>query len=592
MAFATPFSSPNFQPMIPAQTGVGLVPAALYKAKFYEAGTDIPKTIYTDSSITVPYANPSSIAFLDDDGKALIYLGVGGYKLVLTDPNDNPVPGWTIDNLIGGGGVAFATGFVNSFADLADVNTTIFPYTYIGGYYAPGDGGEGMFYNAVSGDSPDGGYIQSSTFDPTKRWFRIPDENGDVRAASFGYIPANSGDQSSEFAAAENYASTVGANLLVQSGSTATIDSKLFSCVSVTFAAGAGLKGTTGTESFIFGSTIVIAPDQTIFTNYGSVSLSSAQVSSPYWFGGNPSIDNTGTFASWFAAGSGTFILPPGVWIHDLGTYNPPAGANILYQGTIDLGGSDYILPGANYGELSKITGTLDLDLTGNIDTTGAISVGAQVYSAGGFYTDGYVRAVSNIFNTTGDIHSANDVTAVNAVTAGAYISCGLAIDAGAHVTAGTYVQAKAGTSTRNFKAAGACDVVIGVGDAGLMAGELSKDNDYIHIICAGASTSTTPTATVTVGGQVVFSCATIKATSAPSNYVIDVRVFRTSATTSFSIGTVTFNPTSVTAADLVIPSGSDTRTAAITWSNSNVISHSFTGATKALTMYEFYPAI
>lgn len=570
-----------FQWFVPATTGTGMVPAAGYLVKYYAAGTTTPKAIYTDPDLTTPYPSPSNTAVLDSDGRALIYLGAGGYKMVVCLPDSTPV--YEQDNIAGES--SFSTGFVDSYADLINVDTTLNKYTYIGGYYAPGDGGEGMFYNNVSSDSADGGYVQTSSFDPTKRWFRIPDENGDVRAASFGYIPANSGDQSLTFAAAENYASTIGANLLIQSGSAATIGSKFFSCVSVTFASNAGLKGTTGTEAFVFGPTIVIAPDQTIFTNYGSVSLSATQVSSPYWFGGSPSLDNTGAFAEWLAAGSGTFILPPGVWLHRYGAYTPPVGANIVYQGTIDLGGSTYILPGANYGTPSKITGALDLDIAQvNANILDAITViaeivtantsvtGGQVYSQGGVYADGIVQAGANVESIAG------------------------AVIAGTSVNAGTYVQAKAGTSTRNFKASGSGNVVVGAGDATLEANALTLTNDYIKIICAGTITTQNPVFFVTVSGVTVLSIPSLRLyTSAITNaYSLEVFVFRTGVGTFFAKGTAVIGSATSSSSDLIVTSSADTRSGSIDWTSSGVVSHAQTAGgttTKHLTMYEIYPA-
>ncbi len=328
MAIASPFPSPNFQPMIPAQTGVGLVPAAGYKAKFFAAGTDIPKTIYTDADLTVPYASPSNIAFLDDDGKALIYLGTGGYKLVLTDPNDNPVAGWTIDNIVGAG--SFSTGFAANFAALTSVNTTLNTYTYIPGYYTAGDGGEGMFYNAVSSDSPDGGYVQESDYDVTKRWFRIPDENGDVRAASFGYC--GSGDLTANLLAADAYAASISARLRIQNDPCTTTTITLTSPV-VVFNSGATLYA--GASAALTINGIVEAGGWRIFSpDWTSVTLANVkQESRPEWFGAsltNSAADNVTAMASWQAAGAGTYMLPAGDWPYT-GTFPTVVIPTIFY---------------------------------------------------------------------------------------------------------------------------------------------------------------------------------------------------------------------------------------------------------------------
>ena len=308
------YLSGMFQPVVLNGDGFITV-AAGYKAKFYAAGTDIPKTIYTDPALLTPYSSPSNIALLDETGKALIYLGVGGYKLVLTDPDDNPVAGYTIDNIIGIG--SFGTGFVNSFAALKNVNTNIFPYTYIGGYFSPGDGGEGMFFNQPSEASADGGYIQDSDFDPTKRWFRIPDENGDVRAASFGYMASTGTIQTDQMLAADAYAGANGARLLIAGGTGAQIATMTFTTPVVSFAPGAVLKGTVDVPAIGF-TGIVEGPVAQIFNRMTVIFGNTALISRPEWFGavaGSGAGDQTTAIDAWKAAGGGAYlVLPPGYW--------------------------------------------------------------------------------------------------------------------------------------------------------------------------------------------------------------------------------------------------------------------------------------
>lgn len=592
------FFSGIFQPIVLNEAGQVIL-AAGYKAKWYAAGTDIPKTIYTDADRLVPYPTPANIAFLDDTtGSALIYLGVGSYKLVLTDPNDVPVPNYTIDDI--DGDVSFGTGFVNSFEALKDVNTNTFPYTYIGGYYAPGDGGEGMFYNATSAAALDGGYVQESDFDPTKRWFRIPDESGAVRAASFGYIPSTAGDQSAEFSAAESYAASIGAALLIQKGSLATIGSQSFSVPILRFAPGAILTAGGGSALWGFGGTIIEAGNETIFDNAGTITLSESQTSNPYWFGGAPGNSagvNATAFAAWKAAGAGVYRVPAGAWPvtapFTVSTTKPTILDGVILSGagpslqygtgawypadsrigvdTVSFGNNALITADGGNGLQTADDWTVlgDIDVDGNSTVGGTGEFGGDVSSTGG-----------GVFAQGGPVSSTQEVTA------------GTFVSAGTSVTAGTFVQAKAGNSVTNYKAAGAGAVVRGTGSATLTASALTATDSYIRITCAGTTTSQSPTFTVTVGGQTVFSANTLRAPSAGTYfYKIEVMVFRTGATTSYSVGSVDWDADSASAAELTITSGTDTKTAAVTWANSNDIAHTVTSGTNQLTMYEIYPA-
>lgn len=59
----------------------------------YEAGTETPKTTYSDVDLTTPNANP---VVLDGRGEALVY-GSGLYKLVLQDSESATI--WTVDDV-------------------------------------------------------------------------------------------------------------------------------------------------------------------------------------------------------------------------------------------------------------------------------------------------------------------------------------------------------------------------------------------------------------------------------------------------------------------------------------------------------------
>ena len=383
MSTAQSFTSPLFQPIVPMDGGTYSI-APGYKATFYAAGTTTPKTIYQNPGLSVPYPSPSWVAVLDDQGSALIYLGAGGYKLVLTTAGDVPVPGWTIDNIQGGS--SFGTGFVNSFAELAAVNTTLNPYTYIGGYYEPGDGGEGMFYNVTSSDSADGGYIQTSTFDTTKRWFRIPDESGKVRTASFGAIGL-SVNHTDSVLAADSYAATYGLTLLVNTP--ARVNNMTFTAPSVEFVEGAFIRGWTAATVTFNGT--VYGPDAIIFSHtigggLDVVLANASQQSNPYWFEASPDAsgaENLAAMTKWLAAGAGVFVVPGGDYTYT-GTF-PTVDTPTLFYGTINgerqgiqFGANDSV---ARFGSFTASDGgnSISGDGAGGMLTDGNWSVSGEL---------------------------------------------------------------------------------------------------------------------------------------------------------------------------------------------------------------------
>jgi len=72
-------------------TGIPLVGGKLYT---YDAGTNNPRTTYSDAAGTVPNANP---VILDARGEATIFWS-GAYKVILRDSVDSLI--WTVDNVV------------------------------------------------------------------------------------------------------------------------------------------------------------------------------------------------------------------------------------------------------------------------------------------------------------------------------------------------------------------------------------------------------------------------------------------------------------------------------------------------------------
>lgn len=73
-------------------------PLAGGKIYSYAAGTLTPKSTYTDAGEGTPNANP---VVMDSAGRANIWLGTGGYKLILKTSADSTI--WTVDNVPGNG---------------------------------------------------------------------------------------------------------------------------------------------------------------------------------------------------------------------------------------------------------------------------------------------------------------------------------------------------------------------------------------------------------------------------------------------------------------------------------------------------------
>lgn len=405
--------APVFRWFVPAQSGTGLVPAAGYKAKWYSAGTTTAKAIY-DANNTI-YPSPSNTAVLNAEGYAAIRLGDGMYKLVVTDPNDNPV--YTQDNIQGGG--SFSSGIVATVAnDLPGVDTGNFPFVFCMGYYAIGDGGHGFFWNTASSNPPDGGYTIASTFDGTRRWFRVPDEDGDVRAASFGYIGTKSGNLSTQLTNACAYTFSTGKRLIIGSGTTAKIGTsgqpfQLYT-FDIHFEGTATLTADTGVTVLQFPVTgKVSGSDYPHFSGFTTISFPSDLLimPSPVWFGASTSTDNTTAFAKWIAAsgGNAAFVLPPGVWPYANPLTFPYPAKPMLLWGTIGSGGNA-IPPGVYFPDGSRFRfGTLKLkdgqtisssasyvELVGGLRTTLDLITGTAITAGGDITSSGSLFASHN----------------------------------------------------------------------------------------------------------------------------------------------------------------------------------------------------
>lgn len=460
--------SPVFRWFVPAQNGTGLVPAAGYKAKFYAAGTDIAKAIYELDD--TPYPSPSNEAELNDEGFAGIKLGPGNYKLVVTDPDDAPV--YTQDYI--GGDSSFGTGFVetvqptlvpptNGPNGLAAADTAN-KFTWVGGYWAIGDGGHGFFWNETSSDPDDGGYVIASDTDPTKRWFRVQDESGEVRAASFGYIGTRAEDLTDELLAAAGYCQANDKVLRIGQGQAATFGASgqtyNFYCLAgITFEPGAMITGNAGVTSLRLWGPIK-GPDSQIFTDIPVSILTSQVLQNPEWFGASLSAeDNTAALNAWFGCfasedpAQAAFILPPGQWDITGGTdtIDFPTDTPYILLGTIvgdESSAHGVYFPASGSvaefdyfrlrnGAVLTENGASDAEITGRLFTQGLTANGTVLASssvvAGNGGTEGYliggVGQSASAFRAGGAIRDAGGNTTTSGGTLTPLISTNIEAD-------------------------------------------------------------------------------------------------------------------------------------------------------------------
>lgn len=112
--------------------------------EFYAVGTTTPKSVYADYQ---QLSALGSVVTLDGAGDATIFLGSGGYKVILKDALGAQLE--VVDGIFGTGGAAAVDsnatyGFFKVYNDLRALATAI-DVAYVAGRDAEGDGGEGWF---------------------------------------------------------------------------------------------------------------------------------------------------------------------------------------------------------------------------------------------------------------------------------------------------------------------------------------------------------------------------------------------------------------------------------------------------------------
>lgn len=556
---------------------IGLRPNIGGTVTFSAAGTTNAQAVFTDPQLTVPYPSHSNVVSLNSWGYAVIYLSPIAYKYVEADSFGNPV--FYQDNF--NGGTSFgSTGFADNIADLKLVDTNTDEFIYVAGYYTPGDGGEGSFYNKTSSTADDGGYAIQSTFDPSKVWFRIPDEDGNVRAASFGFIPSNAGDQTAQLMAADAYAASIFARLLIQGGGAATVNTMTFVSRYVSHAAN-GVFNSAATLKF---NGTYEADSEEKFGPLVTVVFSTSQVSYATWFGFNTaSPDNTTVAARWVAAGGGTLILPPDAWNYANPTTFPWPQVPVILQGTL-VGTSVTYPVGLRLPDLSNIRlNKIILQngiILGNFSTTGF-----QVN--GDFNVTGNQTVVGSIL---AQIISSN--TTLNAQT---NVIAGLNVEAGTNGSGG-YLLAQAGVGSQYFKASGRFPPVLGAGNTTIPANTLIAIGDSLSCVITGSIISGTSILNVQVAfGSLNLSSGPLFAglKSGAAHWVAIVNIRVTGTNTVFMDGALTVDNLDAVASNNCVRVTSTTASLVLTTPNDiavTVTGNSGGGGAQTSQLVTFFP--
>jgi hypothetical protein len=149
----------------------------------YQGGTNTDKAVYTDSTGLTAHTNP---IILDSEGRCVVWLASGAYRLLLTDANDVTIPGWPIDNVVASTVVAS----VSSMTELKDVPAGSEAIIQTLGRLSINDGGGWIYYWDASSSAPDDGgmAIQPDSVPAQGRWIGLRPSDGIIPLIAYGAV--------------------------------------------------------------------------------------------------------------------------------------------------------------------------------------------------------------------------------------------------------------------------------------------------------------------------------------------------------------------------------------------------------------------
>lgn len=270
-------------PFVPAQwfTSAGDAVLAGGQLWFYEVGTSTPKAVFADYEMSATLPNP---VILNGAGKANVFLGAGGYKVVLCDTLGavmDTVDGVFADPTSVGGG-AVQTG-IATFADLRSFpNPGAVVTVVVGGALAQGDGGGGLFtFDPTITTTDDGGVFIAPNFG-IGRWVRSV--SGIPSISWWGIKGLTTESDDGAIANAFAYCNSRNYSIIIDRENVGIRTDKVFSGSKMIFSGGFFYTGAFApTLAFGDGATVQADPHDQIMIGVGSILYGDGQAFSPEW---------------------------------------------------------------------------------------------------------------------------------------------------------------------------------------------------------------------------------------------------------------------------------------------------------------------
>jgi hypothetical protein len=496
-------------------------PAFGYTAAFFGAGlTPIQanlKEVYDQTDLVAPISQTTVLPQLgvpfDVEGKMTIVLGNGNYLVAIY--NELNILSFSIDNITSG---TIGTLFANNIAELrafSVADSQVTGFCYLLGYYNPGDDGHGVFYWDDADFAPDDdGYTISPDAAPvTGRWKRINDENGDVRAAAFGYDANTGTNQTAQMVAADGYAFVNNRRLRIGLGTSAMLGTMTF--LSNVIFEGSGITGT-GAPTITFNGQVE-GPTVKLFYSMTVNMMGLCRDVKPEWWGAlrDGLNDDIIPIKAMFASGAGSCFFTAGTYLVVGDPLTPaPLVLVIRADGQVQDGPTTYV----HFGLTS---------LTANSQVKADLIEALSTMIAGTTIVAG-----TGITSTTGSIQAT-----AGQVNAGTSMAAQTTIDTiSGGITSGLFLKARAGTGAQRFKAGGNLAAIIGAGNFSLPANTLVDDGDILRIAFDGvftpAGVNNYTFATLFGGVAMTTAAIIVFAEANPSPFRLEIIVKKTGVNT------------------------------------------------------------